>query len=66
MGKLKTHKGVAKRIKVSGTGKIRHFRVGRRHLLTGKASSRTRKMRRLTSVSAVEVKKLRRLIPYSS
>jgi large subunit ribosomal protein L35 len=65
MPKLKTHKGVARRIKVTGTGKLVHFRAGRRHLLTGKPSHKTRRMRHVAAVAPVDEQKLRRLLPYS-
>ncbi len=64
MPKLKTHKGVKRRITVTGTGKLRHFRSGRRHLLTSKSANQTRRMRRATAVAAVDHTKLRRLLPY--
>lgn len=64
MGKLKTHKGVKRRIKVTGSGTLMAFRPGRRHLLTGKSANRTRRMRRAAAVSPVNEEKLRRLIPY--
>ena len=38
--KQKTHKGTAKRIKVTGSGKLRREQAGRRHLLEGKPSKR--------------------------
>lgn len=66
MPKLKTHKGVARRFKVTGTGTLRHFRAGRRHLLTGKPSRRTRPLRGSAPVSPTDAEKLRRLIPYST
>ena len=66
MPKLKTHKGVAKRFKVTGTGKLMYARAGRRHLLTGKSSRKMRHLRRAAEVAKVEQGKLRRLIPYSS
>ena len=65
MPKLKTHKGVAKRFKVTGTGKLMYARAGRRHLLTGKSARKMRKLRRAAEVAQVEQEKLRRLIPYS-
>lgn len=40
--KQKTHKGMAKRVKISGKGKLRRERAGRRHLLESKPSKRTR------------------------
>ena len=39
---IKTRKAVAKRFKVTGTGKILRARAGRRHLLTGKGAKRRR------------------------
>jgi large subunit ribosomal protein L35 len=39
MPKLKTHKGIAKRIKISATGKLMRRRAYRGHLLAHKASS---------------------------
>ncbi|MBI3088249.1 MAG: 50S ribosomal protein L35 [Candidatus Omnitrophica bacterium] len=65
MPKLKTHKGVAGRIKVTGTGKLTRFRSGRRHLLTRRPPKRMRQLRRSVEVSAAQEKKLRQLIPYS-
>lgn len=46
MPKMKTKKSLKRRIKVTGTGKLMHFREGRRHLLSGKRSKRRRKLRR--------------------
>jgi len=66
MPKLKTSKGVKKRIKITGSGKLMHFRAGRRHLLTGKSSSKTRALRGSTEVASVNAAKIRRLLPYSS
>ena len=36
--KQKTHKGAAKRIKITGSGKLRREQANRRHLLEGKPS----------------------------
>ena len=43
MPKLKTRKGAAKRIKVSGTGKLLHRRASGRHFLSKKSGSRKRR-----------------------
>ena len=64
MPTLKTHKGAKRRIKVTGTGKLRHFKSGRRHLLTGKRASKMRKLRRPTAVSSVVEAKIKSLLPY--
>ncbi len=50
MPKMKTKKSLKRRIKVTGTGKLMHFREGRRHLMSGKRSKRRRKLRRAKEV----------------
>lgn len=42
MPKLKTHKGTAKRIKVTPTGKVMRGRAGGNHLLQKKSKARKR------------------------
>ena len=42
MPKLKTHKGIAKRIKVSATGKLLRRKAHRNHLFSGKQASTKR------------------------
>ena len=44
MPKMKTNKGVKKRLKVTGTGKIKHRRSGGGHLLSNKSGKRQRKL----------------------
>ena len=65
MPKLKTHKGVARRVTISGTGKLMHAKAGRRHLLTGKSANKMRRLRRKGQIKAVNAEKLRWLLPYS-
>ena len=49
--KQKTHKGAAKRIKITGSGKLRREQANRRHLLEGKPSRRTRRLKGTEDVS---------------
>ena len=42
MPKQKTHKGIAKRFRVSARGKVMHGKAGKRHLLSHKSSKRRR------------------------
>lgn len=42
MPKLKTHSGLKKRTKITGTGRLRRRRAFRSHLLTKKRKSRKR------------------------
>jgi large subunit ribosomal protein L35 len=64
MPKLKTHRGAAKRFKVTGTGKIKRGRGFKSHLLTGKSVKRTRRLRTATLVSKAEYDRIKRLLPY--
>ena len=65
MPKLKTVKGVKGRFKVTGRGRIRAYRAGRRHLLAGRRPKLKRQMRRRRLVAAVDERKIRALLPYS-
>ncbi len=64
MPKLKTLKGVKRRFKVTGTGKVVGFRAGRRHLLSGKRAKTKRQLRRQQTLATVEHRKIKALIPY--
>jgi large subunit ribosomal protein L35 len=41
---IKTKKSVAKRFKITGTGKVMRSHAGKRHLLQGKSSKRRRRL----------------------
>jgi len=45
MPKQKTHKGLAKRIKVTARGKVTHKRSGTGHLMSSKNAKRRRRLR---------------------
>ncbi|MBR3414900.1 50S ribosomal protein L35 [Candidatus Saccharibacteria bacterium] len=45
MPKLKTHKGTAKRIKVTGSGKLIRERAYKNHILAKKSKARKRNMK---------------------
>ena len=51
MPKMKTDRGAAKRIKVTGTGRLRRRKAFRSHLLEKKSSVRTRRLGRPDEVS---------------
>ena len=46
MPKLKTHKGMKKRFKVSATGKVSHKRCGSSHLNSHKSGKKIRRLRK--------------------
>lgn len=62
MPKIKTHRGAAKRLKVTGGGKIKRNKANKSHLLTGKPSKRTRRLRTSTTVSANMERNMKRLL----
>jgi large subunit ribosomal protein L35 len=65
MPKMKTHKSSAKRFKVSSSGKIIRSKAYKSHILTKKTAKRKRNLRKDTTVSSAEVKKIKVLLPYS-
>jgi large subunit ribosomal protein L35 len=60
--KMKTDRGAAKRIKVTGTGRLRRRRAFRSHLLEKKTSTRTRRLARPNEVSRADERQVRRLL----
>ncbi len=59
MPKQKTHKGLAKRVKVTGRGKLKHRRPGSSHLMSVKNAKRRRHIRRTAVVHAGKVKAMK-------
>jgi large subunit ribosomal protein L35 len=62
MPKSKTHRGIAKRVKLSATGKLLRQRAGRRHLLEKKPSRVTRRLEGVVEVAPQDQKRVRRLL----
>ena len=63
MPKMKTHKGAAKRFKVTATGKVKRFKAFKSHILTKKSSKRKRNQRRAGLIATNgEQKRIKRLI----
>ena len=61
--KMKTHKGAAKRFKVTGSGKVKRYKAFKSHILTKKTSKRKRNLRRATTFGTNgEVKNIKRLL----
>lgn len=65
MPKMKTHRGAAKRFKLTGTGKIKKAKAFKSHILEKKSPKRKRNLRKSGMVSAADAKKIKRLIPYA-
>ncbi|CAC9924694.1 ribosomal protein L35 [Aedoeadaptatus nemausensis] len=63
MGKMKTHRGSAKRFKRTGTGKIRRFKAFKGHLTGKKTAKRTRNLRKGAMVSTADARRIDNMIP---
>ena len=46
MPKMKTHKGLKKRVRVSARGKVKFKQANAGHLMSGKSGGRVRRMRK--------------------
>jgi large subunit ribosomal protein L35 len=60
----KTRKAVAKRFKVTGTGKVMRRRQGKRHLLENKSRKRKRSLGKSVLVAAVDVPAIKANLPF--
>lgn len=62
MPKQKTHSGAKKRFRVTGSGKIMHEQVNKKHRLEVKTSKRSRKLSQDKVVSPNDEKRVKRLL----
>jgi large subunit ribosomal protein L35 len=62
--KLKTHRGAAKRFKLTSTGKVLRPHSGKRHLMGTKLPKRMRHLRKMTEVNPADVEHVKRMLPY--
>jgi large subunit ribosomal protein L35 len=64
MPKMKTHKGAAKRFKMTGTGKITRHHAFARHILTSKAPARKRRLGGGVVMDDSDQPKVKVMLPY--
>jgi large subunit ribosomal protein L35 len=64
MPKIKTHRGAAKRFKVTKNGKIKRAKAYKSHILTKKTSKRKRHLRKASYLSKADQKRIKKVIPY--
>ncbi|WP_037370352.1 50S ribosomal protein L35 [Amycolatopsis orientalis] len=62
MPKMKTHSGTSKRIRITGSGKLRRQKAGRRHLMEKKSNRLTRRLEGTTDVAKNDVSRVKRLL----
>ncbi len=62
MPKMKTHKGAAKRFRVTGGGKLMREKAFKSHILTKKNAKRKRRLGTDGEVAASDSRKVKRLL----
>jgi len=60
--KIKTHKGAAKRLSLTKTGKAKRRRASQSHNLEKKSATRKRVYRKTQDVARADVKRVRKLL----
>lgn len=62
MPKMKTHRGYAKRVKKTGSGKFKRNHAYTSHLFANKSTKAKRKLRKATLVARPDAKRLKHLL----
>ncbi len=62
---IKTKKSVAKRFKITATGKVLRPRSGKRHLAETKRPKRRRNLRGTTTVHATDEYRIKQSLPFT-
>jgi len=65
MPKMKTKKAISKRVKVTGTGKIMHYRKGNNHLKSSKSASQLRRLGKAKQLTGKMEKNFKKSLPYA-
>lgn len=65
IARRKTKKAVAKRFKVTGSGKVLRAHAGRRHLLSSKSAKRKRKLAKAAVVDVTDEARIKLNLPFA-
>jgi large subunit ribosomal protein L35 len=65
MPKVKTKSGAKKRFKVTGTGKIKHKRAYKNHILTKKETKQKRRLGKKSIVKAADETNIKLMLPHA-
>ena len=63
--KLKTHKAMAKRLKITGSGKFMRRKIAINHLRRHKSPEAVRSMDKSFELKTSDTRRLKRLLPYA-
>ena len=64
MPKIKTHRGAAKRFKLTAKGKVKRSKAFTSHILAKKSAKRKRNLRKGGLVNPADEKQIKKLLPY--
>lgn len=64
MPKMKTHRGLAKRLKRTGSGKLKRSHAYTSHMFSNKSQDQKRKLRKAAIVSKGDQKRIAQLVTY--
>ena len=65
MPKMKTHRGFAKRFRVTGSGKIMRSKAYKSHILEKKSPKRKRNLRKAAIASHADFGRVKKMLPYA-
>jgi large subunit ribosomal protein L35 len=61
---MKTHRGAAKRLKKTASGKLEHRKQGKRHILTKMSTKRKRHLREEGEIDEADRPRVKQMVPY--
>ena len=62
MTKMKTHRGLEKRTKITGTGKVKRAKAYKSHILNKKSAKRKRNLRKSGLVADSNMRQVKRML----
>jgi large subunit ribosomal protein L35 len=60
--KMKTHRGAAKRFRLTGTGKLKRNKAYKSHILNKKTAKRKRRLRQATTLTSADLTRIKRAL----
>lgn len=60
--KMKSHRGASKRFKITGSGKVTRHKAYKSHILTKKSTKRKRGLRKATTLSSADLKRIKSVL----
>ncbi|HEX3061774.1 MAG TPA: 50S ribosomal protein L35 [Usitatibacter sp.] len=65
MPKMKTKSGAAKRFRVRGSGSVKRYQAGKRHILTKRSTKNKRQLRGAAGVHSTNLGHVKAMLPYA-